>query len=293
MNGLKGRMLKMPPPKGKTREALVIYGHHSTLERFYSLAQVINDDIGVTMPDLPGFGGMDSFYKIKEKPDLDTMADYIASIVKLRYKKDQRFTILAVSYGFLATTRMLQRYPDIAKRVDLLVSVAGFTNKNEFKFSPTRYFLYLRGSSFFSHKLSSIFFRSVILHPSLLRKFYSRTHNAKHKFANLNEEEQRHLIEFEIHLWRINDLRTNWATTVSFLTVNNGVAKVDLPVWHVHTEVDNYFDNDKIEENMRNIFNKCHSIQAPVKSHMPNVIAGKEATSVLVPKKIHSLLRSK
>src|SRR4051812_17423669 len=101
MNGLTGRMLRLPPPAGKSREALIVYGHHASLERFYSLAQVVNDDIGVTMPDLPGFGGMDSFYKIGEKADLDTMADYLASVIKLRYKKDQYFTIIAVSYGFI------------------------------------------------------------------------------------------------------------------------------------------------------------------------------------------------
>lgn len=292
MNGLRGRMLRLPPPKGKSREALVIYGHHSSLERLYSLAQVINEDIGVTMPDMPGFGGMDSFYKIHEKPDLDTMADYLASFVKLRYKKGQRFTIIAVSYGFVAVTRMLERYPEIAKQVDLLISVVGFTNKEEFKFSRTRYFFYLHGSSFFSHRLSSMFFRAVILHPTVLRNFYGRTHNAKHKFVDLNEESRSMISEFEIWLWRLNDVRTNWATTVSFLKLDNTIGTVDLPVWHVHTKSDNYFNTDLIEANMRKIFTDCHPVIAPVKNHMPNVIASKEESAVLFPKKIRQLLRA-
>src|SRR5690349_17907325 len=93
MNGLKGRLLRLPPKKNKKREILLVYGHHSSLERMYSIAQVLNAYGAVTLPDLPGFGGMDSFYKIKEKPDIDTMADYLASVVKLRYK-GRRITIL-------------------------------------------------------------------------------------------------------------------------------------------------------------------------------------------------------
>ncbi len=293
MNGLKGRMLRMPPPAGTKREALAIYGHHSSLERLYSFAQVLNEDIGITMPDLPGFGGMDSLYTIGEKPDLDTMADYIASIVKLRYKKDQRFSLIGVSYGFIAITRMLERYPDIAARVDALISVVGFTHKEEFTFTRTRYRLYVMGASFFSHRMRAAFFKSVILHPTVLRTFYSRTHNAKHKFKNLNEEDKKFLTEFEIHLWRINDVRTNWATTVSFLKVNNCKGKVKLPVWHIHSTSDIYFNNELVEKNMRLIFSKVHSVVIPLDGHMPNVIAGKAETEVLIPRQIHSLLKKK
>ena len=116
MNGLRGRMLRMPAKKSKKREILLVYGHHSSLERMYSLAEVLNDYGAVTLPDLPGFGGMNSFYKLGEKPDMDTMADYLASVVKLRYKS-RRITIVGVSYGFTVVTRMLQLYPDIAKKV--------------------------------------------------------------------------------------------------------------------------------------------------------------------------------
>ena len=36
---------------------------------------------------LPGLGGMDSFYSIGLKPSLDNMADYVASFIKLSYKR--------------------------------------------------------------------------------------------------------------------------------------------------------------------------------------------------------------
>src|SRR5262249_48894244 len=131
MNGLPGRMLHMPAPKGYNREILMVYGHHSSIERWFGLAQVFNKYGTVTMPDLPGFGGMRSFYKIGQKPTLDNMADYLASFIKLRYKR-RRITIVGMSYGFVVATRMLQRFPDLAKRVDLIVSLVGFAHKDDF-----------------------------------------------------------------------------------------------------------------------------------------------------------------
>src|ERR1039458_3592274 len=70
INGMDGRMLRLPAPKGKPAELLFVYGHHSSLERWWGLAQVMNRYGAVTMPDLPGFGGMDSFYKIGKKPSI-------------------------------------------------------------------------------------------------------------------------------------------------------------------------------------------------------------------------------
>ncbi len=292
MNGLRGRLLRMPPPKNRKREILMVYGHHSSLERMYSLAQVIHEYGGVTMPDLPGFGGMDSFYKIGEKPDLDTMADYLASVIKLRYK-GHRFTIAGISFGFLVVTRMLQRYPDIAKKVDLLISVVGFAHKDDLRFSKIRLRAYGFAARFFSYRLPALFFRNVVLHPFILRSFYSRTHNAKHKYVGLDAEARKSLTEFEIHLWHINEVRTYMKTTTAMLTVNNCEVAVDLPVWHIGVDLDNYFDNRLVEQHMRITFNDFNYIKAPIEKHIPNVIAGKEEASTLIPKKVRDLLKSK
>ncbi|MDQ3123485.1 MAG: alpha/beta hydrolase [bacterium] len=292
MNGLRGRMLRMPPPKNKKREMLVVYGHHSSLERMYSIAEVLNDYGGVTMPDLPGFGGMDSFYKIGEKPHLDTMADYLASVVKLRYK-NRRVTIAGISYGFIVVTRMLQRYPELTKKVDMLISVVGFAHHEEFTFSRKRKFLYRLGTKIFSQSVPAAIFRSTILHPFILRNFYKNTHNAKIKFAGLSEDETKNLAEFEVVLWRLNDLRTHMATNNSFLYVDNCIARVNLPVYHIGVDMDHYFDKELVEQHMRVIFNDFQYINAPVDRHMPNVIAGKEESAVLFPRKIRTLLNKK
>jgi pimeloyl-ACP methyl ester carboxylesterase len=292
MNGLKGRMLRLPAPKNKKREILMIYGHHSSLERIYAFAEVLNDFGGVTVPDLPGFGGMDSFYKIGEKPDLDTMADYLASVVKLRYR-NRRFTVVGISYGFTVVTRMLQRYPEIAKRVDIVLSVVGFAHHEDFVFSHTRMRLYRLGTKAFSGKVMSVLFRNIALHPSVLKTFYGKTYNAKHKYEGKVGDELKALNEYEVYLWRVNDLRTHMATSNNFLHLDNCLYRVNLPVWHISVKADNYFDNKVIEQHMRVIFNDFTTYPASIKKHMPSVIAGKKDNAKLVPRQIRQLLNKK
>lgn len=291
MNGLRGRMLRMPAPKGKKREVLVVYGHHSSLERWYSFVEVLNDYAGVTMPDLPGFGGMDSFYKIGEKPDLDTMADYLATFVKLRYK-GRRFSVAGISYGFIVVTRMLQRYPDIAKKVDIVMSAAGFAHHEDFVFSPNRRRFYKGIAVTFSTRPTAAFFRNVALHPSVLRQFYSRMYNAKHKFEGYDEKKQKALTEFEIILWRSNDVRTYMASAASMLKVDNCKVQVDLPVYHIGVDMDNYFDNRLVEQHMRIIFSDYTYMKAPLDRHVPDVLAGKKESAKLFPAKLKKLLKT-
>lgn len=289
MNGMQGRMLRMPAPKGKSREILFVYGHHSTIERWWGVTQLLNQYGAVTVPDLPGFGGMDSFYKIGKKPTVDNLADYLAAFIKLRYKH-RRVTITGLSFGFVVITRMLQRDPDLAKKVDMLVSVVGFSRYDDFAFSHTRYFCYRWGAALFSHQLTAIFFKNVFLNPGLLRLGYARTHNAEQKFRGLGREDRKATMEFEIHLWHINDVRTRWFTTVEFLTVDNCQQRVDLPLYHVSVDADQYFDHQVVEEHLKIIFSEVTGMVSKMKAHAPSIIADKKAAAPLLPPELRRLL---
>lgn len=290
MNGLRGRMLRLPPKKNHKREILLVQGHHTSLERWYGLAQSMNDYGAVTMPDLPGFGGMDSFYKIGEKPDLDTMADYLASIVKLRFK-NRRLTIAGISYGFIVVTRMLQRYPEIAKKTDLVFSLAGFAHHEDLRFSRRRYLLYKSLARFVTFRPVAVFFRNVCLHPSILRAVYHRTHNAKHKFEGYEGEQKQALTDFEVVLWRLNDVRTWTYTTLTMLNLDNCQKRVDLPVHHVGVEADNYFDNNLVEQHFRVIFSDFTKHTANLDRHVANILADKKEASRMIPASAKRLLK--
>jgi pimeloyl-ACP methyl ester carboxylesterase len=290
MNGMQGRMLYLPAPKKyKDREILLVYGHHSSLERWWGLAQVLNRYGAVTMPDLPGFGGMDSFYKIGQKPSIDNLADYLAAFVKMRYKRKQ-VTIVGMSFGFVVVTRMLQRCPDLVKKVSLLISLVGFAHKDDFTFSPPRYWFYRIGTKLFGTRSTAKFFREVALHPTILRTFYGKTANAKVKLAGLSPEDQQKMLEVEVGLWRDNDVRTYMYTTTQFLTFDNCTVRVNLPVWHVSVNQDHFFDNNRVEQHMRVIFNDFKSATIKMTKHAPTVIATEKDAAPFIPPKLRKVL---
>lgn len=292
VNGLRGRMLHIPAPKNKKREILFIYGHHSSLERWWGLVQDLNQYGTITMPDLPGFGGMESLYKIKKEPTIDNLADYLAAFVKLRYRR-KKVTIIGLSFGFVVVTRMLQRYPELTNKVSLLISVVGFSHRDDFIFTKTRMSLYRNGSAIFSRKLPSIFFKNVLLHPLVLRAAYAKTRGASEKFANMSREEHKKTMKFEIYLWHSNDLRTHMFTSVEFLGVDNCSQKVDLPVWHIFVKSDRYFDRHNVAQHMSIIFNSFKEAEAIVDNHAPSIIADKEMASTLIPTSIRKLLAAR
>ena len=289
MNGLQGRMLRLPAPEGKKREILFVYGHHSTLERWWGIAQDLNQYGTLTMPDLPGFGGMESFYKINEKPTIDNFADYLAAFVKLRYAR-KRLTIAGMSFGFVVATRMLQRYPDLAKKVDLLVSVAGFSHHDDFKFSRRQMMLYRTLSSSLQPHAAAVAFRNICLHPLVIRTLYSKTPNAKHKFADLDAVTHKRMADFEVKLWHDNDVRTHWFTSHAMLSLDNCRKQVALPVWHINVQADQYFDKHNVEQHMRVIFSDFHQVTSKLTAHAPSVIADAQTAAPLIPSKIRRML---
>lgn len=289
MNGLEGRMLHMPAPKGKTRNILFIYGMHASIERQFGVMQVLNRYGAVTLPDLPGFGGMEPLYKIGLKPSLDNLADYLAAFVKMRYKR-KKVTIMAMSFGFTVVTRMLQRFPELTKKVDMLVSVVGFTHHDEFVFSRRNFFLLRYGASFFSNRIPAYLAQKFALRPGLIRLTYKLTGDNNSKFKGIDAVEYKRRIDFEIILWRINDIRTYMDVAVTMFTMNLVNERVDLPMYHIGVDEDRYFDNHVVEQHLNIIFNKVTIIKTVHKEHGPTVIADAKEAANFIPPQLKRLL---
>ena len=291
INRLEGRMLHLPAPKGKDHnEILFVYGHHSSLERWWGLMQVLNKYGAVTMPDLPGFGGMDSFYKIGQKPTIDHLADYLAAFIRLRYKR-KKIIIAGMSFGFVVATRMLQLYPEMTKKVTLMISVVGFAHHDDFTFSKYRYNFYLLLARTMSHRLPAVFFRYVCLNSVVLNAVYARTHNAKTKFADVSSSEEfKYLMDIEVGLWHDNDVRTHMYTTSQFLRLDNCKQRVAVPLWHVATKADHFFDHNIVEQHLRIIYKDFHSVEANLKSHAPSVLADEVMAAPLLPAALRKIL---
>lgn len=289
INELHGRMLYVPAESKKKRDILLVYGHHASIERMVGFVEELRKYGSVTLPDMPGFGGMESFYKIGEKPTLDNLADYLAAFIKLRFKR-KRITILGMSLGFLIVTRMLQKYPDLAKRVDLVVSVVGFAHREDF-ILPKRVRWPLRvGASFFSNKYPAWFMRTFILRGPLIRATYGLVADSHSKLKDADPEVRKQRIDFEIGLWQCNDVRTYMDTTITMLRANVCDIQVPLEVHHIAVDVDRYFDNHRVEQHLAVIYEKVHVINSDTQAHAPTVVATAKDAAPFIPPALRRLL---
>jgi pimeloyl-ACP methyl ester carboxylesterase len=293
INGLEGRMLYVPAPvKSRNKEILLLYGHHAMIERWWGLVQNLHEFGNVTMPDLPGFGGMDSFYKIGRRPDVDAFADYLAAFIKMRYKR-KRITIVGISFGFLVVTRMLEKYPELASKVDVIVSVVGFMHKDDFVYPPRRRKVFAKITRVFATRPVALFIRYACLNNFILTTLYTKLPNSKKRMIEVTEEEFASTMEFEVKIWQANDVRTHWLTTSEFLEIDNCQGKIDLPVHHVVSEQDHYFNNELVEQHMLIVFKRYYRYTAKSKAHTPSILADKKAMSILLPPDLRKVLAKK
>jgi pimeloyl-ACP methyl ester carboxylesterase len=291
INGLNGRVLRAPSLKAdRKREMLLIYGHHAMLERWWGLVQNLQEFGSVTMPDLPGFGGMDSFYKIGKKPTIDSFADYLAAFVKMRYKH-RRVTILGISFGFVVVTRMLQRYPELADKVDLVVSIVGFMHRDDFLFPPKRRVDYHICTRIMSTWLVAPFIRYGWQNSFAIRQIYVRMPAGKRRKLSMGSLDFKTMMNFEVKLWHVNDTRTHWYTTSEFLDIDNCKVPIKLPVWHVASKGDHYFNNHFVEQHMRVVFNDYHQSIMHSEAHTPSIIGTKKDLAVMIPASLRRELR--
>lgn len=287
---MEGRMLRLPAPKNKPREILMLYGHHASIERMAGLAEELNRYGAVTLPDLPGMGGMDSFYSIGQKPTLDNMADYLAAFVKLRFRR-KRLTIVAMSFGFVVATRMLQKHPSLAKKIDLMVSIVGFVHGEDFRYKGLSYYGFRYGASLFSRRIPAWIVQHLLLRGPLIRATYLLVADRHVKLQDASKEERDRRIAFEIGLWQQNDIRTYMDNGITMLTLNLVEHRVDVPLWHVHVEPDRYFDNRIVEQHMHIIFSSVHTAESEMSGHAPTVVATAKDAAPFIPEKVRRVLR--
>lgn len=291
VGGLKGRKLHVPGPKGSKHEVLFVYGHHSSLERWWGIVELLSRYCYVTMPDLPGFGGMQSLYKVGKPATISNLADWLAEFIKQEYG-ERKVTVVGMSLGFVIVTRMLQRHPKLTKNVEKLISLFGFAHKKDFIMSNRSRRAYKLGAWFFSLPVSSAFYRQVMLHPEVLRRGYHKTKNAREKFKGLTPEQARQNMEFEIALWHANDLRTHMKTVVEFFSLDNTKARVELPVYHIGVKNDRYFSNASVEKHYKQIFSEYHLLaELNSGTHAPTAIRSAVDANVLIPQQLLNELK--
>ncbi len=262
VSGLTGRMLRLPPKKGKTKEILVVYGEHSSLEQIYKLCQQFNKYGGVTAPDLPGFGGMKSFYRIKETPNLDNLADYLAALIKLRFNR-RRLTIVGLSFGFSLSVKMLQKHPEIAKRVDLVVGINGHVHHEDIKLTKPNFLVMRFNYNLLSKPLPSWILQRLFLRPMFVKGYYRLKVSNDPKLKTLSTKRNNNQIAQAVDLWRKNDIRTHMNTRYNLLKLNLCLRQIDMPLYYLKT-INDYYDENVLEQHLNVIFKKVNMLEPTV-----------------------------
>jgi len=284
INGLRGRVLHLAGPKHDSPEVLFVYGHHSSIERWQGVAELMAQYAAVTMPDLPGFGGMDSLYKTRKPATLDNLADYLADFITHYYPASKRFSVVGMSLGFVIVTRMLQRHPKLAPRITACISLFGFAHNDDFILPLKRRRFGLRVAKLFSRPGFAAAYRGALLNRFVLSRTYHRTPNAREKFKNATPEEHAANMDFEIELWQNSDLRTYMQTTAEFLQLNNTRVRINLPVYHVAVAQDRFFDNETVEKSLAKIYtNVIVLVELQNANHAPTRIKTAEEAKTFIP----------
>lgn len=291
INGMQGRMLCLPPTTGREREILVVYDRYSTLERWWGLAQELQRYGTVTMPDLPGFGGMQSFYKMGEKPSLDRLADYLATFIKFRFRHKQ-LTVIGLGFGFVVVTRMLQRYPQLRKKVVLLISIEGYAHGSALTMARGQRRRRMMVARLFSWRLPALFYRHVMTNPSLLRVAYAANPRALRAPRGADPEIRRQLTNFRIHVLRQCEPRTAMITERERLKLNNCTVQLSRSVWHVSPKVLPYMDVDANLQQLQVAFDELQYLPSKASIKQQIIVPDKQFARPLLPAALRRELAS-
>lgn len=284
IDGLPGRVLEIPSQhRPHTLPILLIYGHHSSLERMLSTARAFSEYGPVTIPDLPGFGGMPSLTTIKKAPTIDNLADYLADFIRWRFPHGEPFILEGLSLGFVLAVRMLQRHPALAPQVRHLVSIVGFAHENDFRMDPRRRRRLARVAQAMARRPVAALFSGLILRKPFIAGTYHVRSRSHPKMKGYTWQERQDLIDFETILWKTNEVRTYFTTMSQMLRLDLTSKPLPMPVEHVAVANDQYFDNDRIAAHLGSIFTEVHVHKATLPNHAPTVLEDPSDAKALIP----------
>ena len=275
MNRLQGRMLFLPSKARPDQNILIVYDRFHSLEKIWPLAKAYAKYGNVAVTDLPGFGGMESFYKIHDKPSTDRLADYLAAFIKLRYKRKQ-VVIVGIGFGFVIVTRMLQRYPDLRSRTKCVVNIHGHTHHSDFKMGPIRKGLMSLGGRLGSTKSISFFIRLGSLQNAI-------------NIQNASPDTVKSILTNMPNTWLKQGLRTYYATIPERVGVNNTEKTLKIPLWNLQLTDQNDYDMHTHQQHLQVVYSEYHELDVNLSPSELHQIDTKVATK-LIPSHLKHML---
>jgi pimeloyl-ACP methyl ester carboxylesterase len=231
---------------------------------------------------LPGFGGMQSFYKIGKQPTIDNYADYLAAFIKMRYKR-RRLVIIGISFGFVVATRMLQRYPELVSKVDFVVSVAGFMHRDDFAIGPAKRRMLGVAARLLAVRPLAWIVRYTALALPATYNAYAKIPASTTCLLAMEPFAEHRKPEAEKNLWQLNDLSTHCRVMAACMKVDNCRSTVALPVWYLYPRQGGCIDEAIAKQHMLIAYQACHILPIKAASVHSKVPAGEYGSEFALP----------
>ncbi len=284
-SGLSGRIAHYPATnkKHKDRNFVIVSGHHTSHERMVSFILFLADYGNVYSIDTPGFGGMDSFKKIKKPINFDSYGEYLYTILKTQ-KLTKNVTIFAVSIGGQYVTRMLQMYPETEAWLDRVIGFVTFGAGKDFHLKPAYKIpvtiLAFIGSNPILRVIPWLLFFNRFSLGIMLRVFSI----FKKKMKTGDGDLKKQFRQMEYYHWVINDQYTQAITTrmMFFDDLRRYTERViRVPMFNILTKHDQYVDHKEVNKTMRDLYDNYKPLYLELGVHMPSMIADKREVAKL------------
>lgn len=290
---LKGRYLHLPAVNKEAKRTFVLlYGQHATLERIEPIIGALTEFGDVYAVDNPGFGGMDSSYKIHEYPSLKFYAGHLKNFLDTIVPKDRLVTLLGVSFGFQIITETLQDYPEFNPRIEQAISFVGFVSHKDFHL-PLSYKLPLidvignLSRSWFGSKIVELF-----LHDWMITSIYRLSKPIQAKVKSMKSSDVKAYAGEQAWLWRVNDIRTHGVTAIDFIKKNDLTGyRIKTPAMHVGVPKDHLLDNSLVVKELSKIYEPFETFELHLANHAPLDLDSKEKVLDLLPEELRSKLK--
>lgn len=250
---------------------VLVYGHHSTLERWLPLARELTRFGCVWIPDLPGFGGMD------EEPDscnLDMYADHLAEFVSAVVGGGP-LLLCGGSFGFVVIKEAVGRHRNLAMSSLGVVSVGGFVAGSSLKLKTWQKICIKVFARATRHRFVALSARALLLtYPAA--RLVDLTFGLTRKRAGADRKRSAALCAADLALWRANSIATHWATLESMLGLRRA-RTLDLPCVHIQNPADPYISYSANVLALGRVFADLYVSAPEWVGHMPALDAPQEA----------------
>lgn len=287
INGLDGRFIYYPSKQNPKNNILIVYDIDSNIEKWWGLVISLSRFGNVTMMDLPGMGGMDSFYKIKQLPTIENYGNYLAAIIKLRFRR-KRLHLIGIGYGIAVITSMLNQNDDLVRKFISINSINGFTHHDDFMMTKFNKISTIANYSLFALLPFSFLIKPFTLTNSYLREKYV----SGISYKNIKEFGKDFLENFIYDLEKETDLRTRFFIYKDLLKLDLCKKQYNIPFKQINIGSNNSkLANKFVEQHFRIIYRNYTYLPSKLIRKIPLVLNDPTMALKMLPNKLRKDLR--